>query len=68
MAATPPELRSGAIVFEGRRAGPEEGTGEMARVLAMLIQEAERIGDLEPGLAGGEARRLDEQRVSQWLD
>jgi monoamine oxidase len=68
MAATPPELRSGAIVFEGRRVGPEEGTAEMARVLAMLIQEAERIGDLRPGRAGEEARRLDEQTVSQWLD
>ena len=32
MAATPPALRSGAIVFEGRRVGPGEGTAEMARV------------------------------------
>lgn len=68
MAATPPELRSGAIVFEGRRVGPGEGTSEMARVLAMLVQEAERIGDLRPGLAGDEVRRLDKQTVSQWLD
>lgn len=68
MAATPPQLRSGAIVFEGRRVGPGEGTAEMARVVAMLVQEAERIGDLRPGLAGEEARRLDEQTVRQWLD
>jgi monoamine oxidase len=32
MAATPQELRSGAIVFEGRRVGPGEGTAEMSRV------------------------------------
>jgi monoamine oxidase len=68
MAATPPELRSGAIVFEGRRVGPGEGTAEMARALAVLVQEAERIADLRPGRAGEEAHRLDEQTVNQWLD
>jgi monoamine oxidase len=68
MAATPQELRSGAIVFEGRRVGPGEGTAEMARVLAMLAEEAERIGDLRPGRAGENARRLDDQTVSQWID
>jgi monoamine oxidase len=68
MAATPPELRGGAIVFEGRRVGPEEGKAEMARVLAMLVQKAERMGNLGPGLAGDEARRLDEQTVGQWLN
>jgi monoamine oxidase len=68
MAATPPEQRSGAIVFEGRRVGPGEGTAEMARVLAMLVHEAERSGDLRPGFASEESRRLDEQSVHRWLD
>lgn len=68
MAATPQELRSGAIVFEGRRVGPGEGTAEMSRVLAMLAEEAERIGDLRPGRAGEDARRLDEQTASQWIE
>jgi monoamine oxidase len=68
MAATPQELRSGAIVFEGRRVGPGEGTAEMSRVLTMLAEEAERIGDLSPGRAGEEARRLDEQTASHWID
>src|SRR5512132_740494 len=63
MAATAPELRSGAIVFEDRRVGPGEGTAEVARVLAMLVREAERNGDLRPGRAGDGARRLDEQTV-----
>jgi monoamine oxidase len=68
MAATPQELRSGAIVFEGRRVGPGEGTAEMADVLAMLAEEAERIGDLRPGRAGENARRLDDQTVGQWIE
>jgi monoamine oxidase len=68
MAATSPDRRSGAIVFEGRRVGPGEGTAELARVLGMLAEEAERIGDLRPGRAGEDARRLDEQTVIQWID
>jgi monoamine oxidase len=68
MAATSPDRRSGAIVFEGRRVGPGEGTAEVARVLGMLAEEAERIGDLRPGRAGEDARRLDEQTASQWID
>ena len=68
MAATSPDRRSGAIVFEGRRVGPGEGTAELARVLGMLAEEAERIGDLRPGRAGEDARRLDEQTASQWID
>jgi monoamine oxidase len=68
MAATPAELRKGAVVFQDRRVRTGEGTAEMARVLARIAEEAERVGDLRPDHAGDVARALDEATALDWID
>jgi monoamine oxidase len=68
MTATVRELRTGAMVFQGRKVLPGEGTAEIARALAVLTREGERVGDLRPDRAGDDARRLDEMTARDWLD
>jgi monoamine oxidase len=68
MAATPAELRTGAVVFQDRRISPGEGTVEMARVLERVAEEAERVGDLRPDHAGDAARALDGVTALAWIE
>lgn len=68
MAATPAELRKGAVVFQGRRVRTGEGTAEMTHALARIAEEAARVGDIRPDHAGAGARVLDQATALEWID